>query len=180
MDDDVETSELANIIPQEQHLVSLEDSNIIRQRQIAKMEFYSQKPPMANRIQKTDTVSQIMDIAMTQMADAYDDLSGTQQLFLKKGQLVSSTMVADKKTQVLQRLTNIAKKKDDMESKKRNIDLTSPQVKILISLVFQKASIVIQNNVQSSDLKLLMINQLKESLRDWDKEYKQRIKRLQK
>ena len=101
-------------------------------------------------------------------------------MFLNNGQLANSTIIAGKKDEILQRLSTIMKKIFDMDVKSRSIDVDSPQVKILITLLFEKFVSVINTFVDSPDLQILIINSLKQSLKTWDKEFKQRIKNLEK
>lgn len=156
-------------------LVSLDSTNLSQQRQIAKKQFYNNKKTMSQQVTQSRNVTQLLQKTINEMAQSYDNLSGTQQMLLNNGQVLNSTVLVGKKVQVLSTITDALKKKNDIERQNRSIDVTSPQVQLLIKVILQKVFAVIKQNVSSSDQQILIINKISESLQDWDKQFKQRV-----
>ena len=165
---------------QGENLISLEQGGVSLQRENAIKQFFKGQESVAEKVKKSTSAKQVLNTLVQQLAKNYDNMCGLQQMFLNNGQLANSTIIAGKKDQILQRLSTIMKKIFDMDVKTRSIDVDSPQVKILITLLFEKFVSVINTFVDSPDLQILIINSLKQSLKTWDKQFKQRIKNLEK
>ena len=174
----VNLSNLSDNDSQDQ-LVSLGNNSISQQRQIAKRNFYKNKKTMSQRVQQSHTVGQLLQKTIDQMALSYDNLSGTQQMLLDQGQILNSTVLVGKKVQVLSTITDALKKKNDIQRQNKSIDVTSPQVQLLIKVVLENVFNVIKQNVPSSDQQILIINKISQSLQNWDKQFKQRLTSLQ-
>lgn len=162
------------------NLISLQKTGLSKQRQNAIKQFYSGQPTISQKVKDSTSVKDVMNTLVQQLARTYDNMCGVEQMFLNNGQLANSTIIADKKAQILQRLSAIMKKLFDIDAKSRSIDVDSPQVKILITILFEKFVAVINTYVDSPDLQILIINTFKQSLKTWDKQFKQRIKNLEK
>ena len=163
------------------NLISLQQGGgVSLQRDNAIKQFFKGQQSVAAKVKKSTSAKQVLNALVQQLAKNYDNMCGIQQMFLNNGQLANSTIIAGKKDEILQRLSTIMKKIFDMDVKSRSIDVDSPQVKILITLLFEKFVSVINTFVDSPDLQILIINSLKQSLKTWDKEFKQRIKNLEK
>lgn len=162
------------------NLVSLEQNSVSLERDRAITQFFKGEQTVAQKVSQSDSPKQVLNMLVQQLAKNYDNLCGIQQMFLNNGQLANSTIIASKKDEVLQRLSNIMKKIFDMDFKNRSIDIDSAQIKILITLLFEKFVAVINTFVDSPDLQILIINSLKQSLKTWDKQFKQRIKNIEK
>ena len=134
---------------------------------------------MSQQVLQSQTVSQLIQKTINEMALSYDDLSGTEQMLLNNGQILNSTVLVGKKVQVLSTITDALKKKNDIQRQNKSIDVTSPQVQLLIKVILQNVFKVIKQNVPSSDQQILIINRISESLQNWDKEFKQRLNSLQ-
>ena len=154
------------------------DNSISYQIQIAKRTFYKNKKTMSQQVQQSQNVGQLMQKAINQMALSYDDLSGTQQMLLDKGEILNSTVLVGKKVQVLSTMTDALKKKNDIQRQNKAIDVTSPQVQLLIKVILQNVFNVIKQNISSSDQQILIINKISQSLQNWDKQFKQRLSSL--
>ena len=166
---------------QGQNLISLQQpTGFTDQRNRAIKQFFSGDLTVAQKVKSSSSVKQVMNTLVQQLAKTYDNMCGIEQMFLNNGQLTNSTIIADKKAEILQRLSAIMKKVFDIDVKSRSIDVDSPQVKILITILFEKFVAVINTFVDSPDLQILIINSLKQSLKTWDKQFKQRIKNLEK
>lgn len=170
---------LSSVEESNDQLVSLGDGSVSQQRQLAKKQFYKNKKTMSQQVLQSQTVSQLIQKTINEMALSYDDLSGTEQMLLNNGQILSSTVLVGKKVQVLSTITDALKKKNDIQRQNKSIDVTSPQVQLLIKVILQNVFKVIKQNVPSSDQQILIINRISESLQNWDKEFKQRLNSLQ-
>lgn len=165
---------------QGQNLISLQQGGISSQRDNAIKQFFKGQESVADKIKKSTSARQVLQILTQQLAKNYDNMCGTQQMFLNNGQIANSTIIAGKKDEILQRLSTVIKKLSDLDARNRSIDVDSPQVKILITILFEKFVASINTFVDSPDLQILIINSLKESLKTWDKQFKQRVKNLEK
>lgn len=162
------------------NLISLQQGSVSLQRDNAIKQFFKGQQSVAAKVKKSTTPKQVLNTLVQQLAKNYDNMCGIQQMFLNNGELANSTIIAGKKDEILQRLSTIMKKIFDIDVKNRSIDVDSPQVKILITILFEKFVSVINTFVDSPDLQILIINSLKQQLKTWDKEFKQRIKNLEK
>ena len=173
-----ELVDLTAIQPSETQLVSLDSNSLSQQRQIAKKKFYSDKKTMTQQVQESKSVTEIMSKTIDQMARSYDNLSGTQQMLLDNGQVLNSTVLIGKKVQVLASMSDAIKKKNDIERQNKSIDVTSPQVQLLIKLILEKVFAVLKQNIDSSDQQILIISKISQALQNWDKQFKQRVESL--
>lgn len=161
-----------------QQLASLDTPSMAQKRQLAKKQFFTNKKTMAQQISESKSVTQVLQKTITQMAQSYDNLSGTQQMLLNNGQVLNSTVLVGKKVQVLSTITDALKKKNDIQRQNKSIDVTSPQVQLLIKVILQNVFKVLKQNVPSSDQQILIINKITQSLQNWDKQFKQRLNAL--
>ena len=105
---------LSSVEESNDQLVSLGDGSVSQQRQLAKKQFYKNKKTMSQQVLQSQTVSQLIQKTINEMALSYDDLSGTEQMLLNNGQILNSTVLVGKKVQVLSTITDALKKKNDI------------------------------------------------------------------
>lgn len=160
-------------------LVSLNNggnTGSIRTNAIA--QYYANSQSVSEKLERSENINQVMDIAMRQIAKTIDNLSGNQQMLLNQDRLEDSTVVSVKKTQVLQRFVNVASKKQAILNNGKNVDLNSPVFKIFQQIVAEKLLQVLQKYGTDPDLIKLIMKTWASELRDWDKQLKERIKSL--
>ena len=160
-------------------LVAL-DSNTLTpsKRSDAIAQYYGNNQSVSQKLQRSENINQVMDIAMKQIAKTIDNLSGNEQMLLNQDRLEDSTVISVKKTQVLQRFVNVASKKQAILNNGKNVDLNSPVFKIFQQIVAEKLLQVLQKYSLDNDLISLIMKTWAQSLKDWDKQLKQRMRSL--
>ncbi len=157
-------------------LVSLDTTDSESRRGTAIGQYYGNKESVTDRLNKSSDISEVMDIALNEIAKTVDNLSGNEQILLNQDRLEDSTIVSVKKTEVLERLVNVASKKQDVLSKGKNIDLNSPAFKLFQSIVAEKMFETLNKYDIDNDLIKLIMKTWVVSMKDWDKELKERLK----
>lgn len=157
-------------------LVSLDTTDSESRRGTAIGQYYGNKESVTDRLNKSSDISEVMDIALNEIAKTVDNLSGNEQILLNQDRLEDSTIVSVKKTEVLERLVNVASKKQDVLSKGKNIDLNSPAFKLFQSIVAEKMFEALSKYDIDNDLIKLIMKTWVASMKDWDKELKERLK----
>lgn len=157
-------------------LVSLNETDGEIRRGNAIGQYYGKNESVVDRLNKSSDISEVMDIALNEIAKTVDNLSGNEQILLNQDKLEDSTVISVKKTEVLERLVNVASKKQDVLSKGKNVDLNSPAFKLFQSIVAEKMLEVLNKYNIDNDLLKLIMKTWAISMKDWDKELKERLK----
>lgn len=159
-------------------LVPLERNARSEQRNTAIGQYYGAEDSVSFRVNKSNDVSEVINIAIGEMAKTVDNLSGNEQMLINQDRLEDSTIVSVKKTEVLERLVNVANKKQDLLNKGKNVDLNSPVFKLFQQIVAEKMLETLNKYDLDNDLTKLIMKNWATAMQNWDKELKDRLKNI--
>lgn len=173
-------TELVSIVENDDSgLVSLDDNDDIfaYKNQLIKQHYGSSKD-LISKIKSSkngDAVQDVINVVIEEIIKESDNLLGNSLVFTKENKLHDATTVAVKRTDILETVTRIVTKQQEINQKSAKIDLNSPAFQIFQSICLDNLRTTLEQLKLENEMAQLIILKWGESMEFWEKEMKTRM-----
>lgn len=125
-----------------------------------------------------NSVEGIISTALEELIHETDNLLGNELSLLNDGSVRDASVVSVKRSDVLETLSRVAVKKQEIMANAGKVDLNSPVFQVFQAICFENLIGVMEDLKLDNETRQLLVAKWGERMESWDKELKSRVEDL--